>query len=192
MRKDYPRGGRGWKERAALGFLACGLLFGSTPRTFSQSEGDGEYRLKLAFLYNFARFVEWSADAFPDERAPLTICVVGEDPFQGGIAQNLRGRTVAGHPISIRRLKPGENPRTCQMVFVRAGGKRAAEKILPSLKASSTLSVGESQGFAERGGVINLALEENKLHFEVNLGAAAETRLRISSKPLALARSVKE
>jgi hypothetical protein len=78
------------------------------------------------------------------------------------------------------------------MVFVRAGEKRAAEKILPSLKASSTLSVGETKGFAERGGVINLTLEENKLHFEVNIGAAAQTRLRISSKLLALAKLVNE
>jgi len=191
-RKGYPCGGWRWKGRTALCLVVCGLLSGGTPRAFSQSEGDGEYRLKLAFLYNFARFVEWPADAFPDESAPLTICVVGEDPFRGGIEQDLRGRTVAGHPINIRRLQAGDNPRTCQMVFVRAGEKRAAEKILPSLKASSTLSVGESKGFAERGGVINLTLEENKLHFEVNLGAAAETRLRISSKLLALAKIVKE
>ena len=69
---------------------------------------------------------------------------------------------------------------------------KAAPKILASSKGSSTLTVGEAKGFAERGGIINLTREENKLRFEVNINAAAQTRLKISSKLLALAKIVKE
>jgi hypothetical protein len=64
--------------------------------------------------------------------------------------------------------------------------------MLNGLRGSSILTVGESKGFAERGGVINLTLEENKLGLEINTDAAGQSHLKISSKLLALAKIVKE
>jgi len=157
----------------------------------AQDDNDGEYRLKLAFLYNFAQFVQWPPEAFHDPAAPLTMCVAGQDPFQGEIEQSLSGRSVGGHPIEIKKLGPNDDPRACHMIFVRASEKREAAKILAALKGSSTLTVGETRGFADLGGVINLTLDENKLRFEINLDAATQTRLKISSKLLALAKIVK-
>ncbi|MGA2076451.1 MAG: YfiR family protein, partial [Terriglobia bacterium] len=151
---------------------------------------ESEYRVKLAFLYNFAQFVEWPADAFRDPAAPLTICVAGQDPFEGEIGQGLRGRTAGGHLVEIRKLKRDENPRGCHMIFVRAGDRKLAGRLLADLRGSSTLTVGETKGFADLGGVINLVVEENKLRFEINLGAARQTRLKLSSKLLALAKIV--
>src|SRR5689334_12860669 len=85
----------------------------------AQDHEIGEYRVKLAFLYNFAQFVEWPADSFRDSKAPLTICVAGDNPFEGEIGQSLQGRAVGGHPIELRKLRPEEDPRTCHIVFVR-------------------------------------------------------------------------
>jgi hypothetical protein len=135
--------------------------------------------------------VEWPSDSFHDSRAPLTICVAGNNPFMGEIGQSLRGRAVGGHPIELRRLRPQEESRTCHMIFVQAAETRAATKIFADLRGSSTLTVGEAAGFAARGGIINLTREENRLRFEVNVEAAAETRLKISSKLLSLAKIVK-
>ena len=177
-------------RRALPWIILCCLFSGAPIRALAQSDDEGEYRLKLAFLYHFTEFVDWPSDAFQGDRAPLTICVLGEDPFANGIKETLRGRAVAGHPIDIRRLKPAENPRGCQVVFVRSGEKRASERVLASLKSSSILTVGETKGFAERGGIINLFMDENKLRFEINLGAAKQANLRISSKLLALAKLV--
>jgi YfiR/HmsC-like len=173
--------------------IVVGVLFlvHSSPAP-AQSEGNNEYQVKLAFLYNFAQFVEWPADTFRDEGAPLAICVAGNNPFQGEIEKSLSGRTVAGHPVEVRRLNPDEDPNDCQMIFVRATEKKVVPRLLASSKGSSTLTVGEATGFAERGGIINFTREEDKLRFEVNLDAAAQTRLRISSKLLALARIVKK
>jgi hypothetical protein len=78
------------------------------------------------------------------------------------------------------------------MIFVRASETKAAAKILAHSRGSSTLTVGEAVGFAARGGIINLTLEENRLRFEVNIDAAAQTRLRISSKLLSLAKIVRD
>jgi len=157
----------------------------------AQNEENGEYRVKLAFLYNFAQFVEWPADSFRDSRSPLTICVAGDNPFEGEIDQSLQGRSVGGHPVELRKLRRQEDPRTCHMIFIRATETKAATRILGEIRGSSTLTVGEAAGFAARGGMINLTREENRLRFEVNINAAAETRLKISSKLLSLAKIVR-
>ena len=161
-------------------------------RAMAESNDDAEYRLKLAFLYNFTQFVQWPPEAFPSQGSAMTICVEGDDPFRGAIGQELQGRTAGGHAIQIRHLKPDEDPRVCQVLFIRSRERKTAEKIFPLLRGSSTLTVGESSGFAAQGGVVNFTLDENKLRFEINLDAARQTRLKISSKLLALAKIVKD
>jgi len=178
------------RVRTAMGLLLCSALMLGSARAGGENDDDGEYRLKLAFIYNFAQFTQWPPEAFRDPAAPLTVCVVGQDPFAGEMEQTLHGRRAAGHPVEIKRLKLEDDPKGCHMIFVRANEKRAAGKILSAVRGSNTLTVGESRGFAELGGVINLVLDDNKLRFEVNLNAATQSRLRISSKVLALAKIV--
>jgi hypothetical protein len=192
----HERGETRWgsdlrKSARTLAIVFFCLLWGYPPRAGAQGDDDAEYRVKLAFLYNFAQFVQWPAEAFSGPTAPLVICVLGEDPFRGETEQSLRGRAASGHPIQIKKLKADDNPRACQIIFVRATEKTEARKILPALKGSSTLAVGEAKGFADLGGMINLVLDDNKLRFEINLDAAGQTRLKISSKLLSLAKIVK-
>ena len=177
--------------RRVAGWLILGALLLGVPPVFPQSNDGAEYKIKLAFLYNFAQFVEWPGGAFSDAHSPLLICVAGDNPFQGDLEQGLRGRTVAGHPIQIKGLKPGDNPSGCHLLFVRSD-QRGVDRLLLGLKGSSVLTVGETKGFAQRGGVINLTREDNKLRFEINVNAAGQTPLRISSRLLALAKIVKE
>jgi hypothetical protein len=170
---------------ASFVFVSPGLS------TLADGAGTSEYRLKLAFLYNFAQFVQWPADAFANPSAPLTICVVGENPFAGEIEQGLRGRLVAGHPVELRQINPRDDPHNCQLIFVRANETKSAARILAASRGSTMLTVGEAAGFAQRGGIINLTREENNLRFEVNIDEAAQTRLKISSKLLSLAKIVR-
>ncbi len=188
--RKAERRGPGGASGTLFGALLCLLALVQPHRAAAQSDDGAEYKVKLAFLYNFAQFIQWPADTFSGPSAPLTMCVVGQDPFKGEIGQSLRGRMAAGHPIEIRRLKPNDDPKACQIIFVRAGEKKAAAEMLAALRGSNTLTVGESKGFAQTGGLINLTLDEDKLRFEINLAAAMQTRLKISSKVLALARIV--
>lgn len=183
---------RWFATHGALCAVTVSWLLCFAPRAFSQNVQYAEYNVKLAFLYNFARFVQWPADAFAGDSAPLTLCVVGHNPFKGEIEDGLQSRTVAGHPIRIERVVPGGNPKDCQMMFVPSGQDRAGEKVLAALKGSNTLTVGESHGFAERGGIINFVLrDDDKLGFEINISAANDAGLKISSKLLRLAKTVK-
>jgi hypothetical protein len=119
------------------------------------------------------------------------ICVAGTDPFDLQAEKILRRRTVAGHPMDIKSLKQEDDPRTCQVVFIPSSENKRASGILKMLKMSNVLTVGETEGFADLGGMINLTRDEHTLRFEINLEVATGGGLEISSRLLALARIVK-
>lgn len=146
----------------------------------------GDYRIKAAFLFNFAKFVEW-----PDAgTGPLDICIAGDDPFGSLLDDTVKGKTINARPVEIKRDKTGKNLQGCHIVFISAS-ERHASAILDSLRDSSTLTVGESPGFASDGGIINFALRENRVHFEINTDVAERAHLKISSRLLSLATIVK-
>ncbi len=176
----------------ALALLAACALIGSVPTAGAQSEPPGEYQVKAAFLYNFAKFVEWPAEAFADASAAIHLCVVGEDPFGESLEQIVRGKAIQGRPLAIMRLKSDQDPRTCQILFISSSEKQRFGQILARLRESSVLTVGETQHFAQLGGIINFVLEESKVRFEINANAAERARLKISAKLLSLARIVAE
>jgi hypothetical protein len=188
-------GSSGWRRiRRASALLIVISSLVSTPcaNTFAQTEESAEYPVKLAFLYNFTKFVEWPAASFHNEGAPLAICIVGHDPFSADLETELRARKVGDHPVAVKILKATDNLTGCHIVFVPITEKDRADKIVKDLQGSSALTVGECDGFAAMGGVINLVIEGNKLHFEVNPLAAERAGLKISSKMLTMAKIVKE
>jgi hypothetical protein len=179
-------------RQASLFLIACGLFFNAVPEVLSQNEERMEYPVKLAFLYNFTKFVEWPPDSYRDPSTPLRICVAGNDPFSDDLKRELQTRTVGGRPVKIKTVKSSDTLKGCQLVFVPATEKKRAAGIVAGLNGSSILTVGETAGFTGLGGMINFTVEDNKVHFEVNIDAAERARLKISSKLLILARIFKE
>jgi hypothetical protein len=180
-------------RRASIhGFIACWLFLLACPKALSQKEEGAEYPVKLAFLYNFTKFIEWPPDSYRDSGAPLLICIVGHDPFSEILERELRTRNVGGHPVELKTFKANDKLSVCQIVFVPATEKHQADRIVRGLKGSSTLTVGETDGFAVLGGIINLTVEANTVHFEVNRLAAERAGLKISSRLLSIAKIVHE
>jgi hypothetical protein len=169
--------------------LAIGL-WGGVP-AHGQRTLPGEYEVKAAFLYNFLRFTEWPPDTLPAAGAPLVVCALGDDPFEGGLETAFQGKVVQGHPVEVRRVRTGADGRACQAVFVSASERGRLRQILESLRGSPVLTVGEVEGFARAGGIVNFVVEEGRVRFEVNPDAAARARLRLSSRVLNLARIVR-
>jgi len=166
-----------------LWLAAAGALRAAPPRPL-------EYEVKAAFLFNFAKFVEWPPDAFR-EHDPLTICIFGEDPFGAVLDGTLAGETLAGRPLQARRTdRPGEL-RSCQIVFIGQAERERVPEVLASLRGANVLTVGESDRFAEQGGMVRFFVEANRVRFEVNLDALERTRLVVSSKLLRVARVVR-
>jgi hypothetical protein len=150
-----------------------------------------EYQLKAAFLYSFAKFVEWPPASFKTGKDPIRICVIGEDPFGGSLDEVLKGKTVLGRPIELSGIPGAAQAADCQIAFVSSSEQKHLRAIMKYLPASGILTVGETDGFAQHGGMINLTRENGRIRFEINAELASAAGLRISSRVLELARIVK-
>jgi hypothetical protein len=170
--------------------LAMLLSQAAAPAAWAQTNPSVQYQVKAAFLFNFARFIEWPAEAFLNEKAPITLCVFGNDPFGSALDEIIRDQTINERGVLARRIMELADLKSCQIVFVSAREDKRLSDILNSLKGASALVVGETEGFAEAGGGIQFFLEDNKLRFAVNVDEVQKARLTVSSKLLALARIV--
>jgi YfiR/HmsC-like len=167
-------------------FLLASALVVSVRLPASQAADMDEYRLKAAYLYNFAKFVEWPADAFTTPASPIEICVAGDKPFAERLLQLVNGQTVNERAVVARALEKVEPPAGCQILFVsRLQGKKW-QPILRQIAANPTLTVGEADSFLATGGLINFRVEDQHVRFEIDADGAARARLRISAKLLAL------
>lgn len=149
-----------------------------------------EYAVKAAFLYNFTKFVEWPASAFPDERSQFKVCVLGDDPFGKGL-DAIGDESVAGRRISLLRTGEIREPEGCQILFISRSERDRLPQVLESLRQAPVLTVGDTGGFLDHGGIINFILEGGKVRFEINQEAAERAGIKISSKLLRLATRVK-
>jgi hypothetical protein len=175
-------------RRSVILLLLLALL-GGVASVPAVAQTPNEYRVKAAFILNFTRFIEWPSDGYSDGGA-LVVGIVGDDPFGGSLDQ-LNGTSVNGHRIVIRRLKAGDYLKACQILFVSSSERNRLGKILESVRGGSVLTIGELSQFNQAGGIIKFVIQDNKVRFEINSGAASQARLRVSSKLLALSKSGK-
>jgi hypothetical protein len=149
-----------------------------------------EYRVKAAFVYNFAKFVEWPASSFKNAADPITICVFG-NPFGDRLTETVSGKQIEDHRLLVREVADLAEDEGCHILFIAGDKKRTAE-VLAHLKTRQILTIGESPNFAAAGGVIGFKLESGKVRLQINVRSADRAHLRISSKLLSLAELVKE
>ena len=156
----------------------------------AQASPPNEYQIKAAFLFNFAKFIDWPLSSFANPQAPFSICILGNDPFGRAIDDAMQGKTIGEHPVSVQRPKEVAEARHCQIVFAGRAETRNTLVILEGLRGTNVLFVGETDGFAVSGGTIQFTLEENHVRFLINVDAADRAGLKFSSKLLALAKIV--
>jgi hypothetical protein len=156
----------------------------------TQAQSATEYQVKAAFLFNFAKFVEWPADAFPGADAPLQICVLGQDPFGQEFENVIAEKTINGHRIEVIHPSGVPQAKACQIIFVDSSVRQQARSILRDLRGSSVLTVGDTPGFAGMGGIINFVLDDGRVRFEINVKAAERARLKISARLLTVAKFI--
>jgi hypothetical protein len=179
---------RHWRFIIAV-FLGWSLALGANAQS-SDSSDSSEYLIKAGFIYNFAQLVQWPAAAFPQTDSPIVIGILGSDPFGEIIDRVIENKKLEGRNLVVKRLKRGAALRDCKILFVSSSEATHLEEILQSAKGLPILTIGEMSGFAKRGGIINLTLEGNRVRFEINIEAAKQANLNISSRLLALARIV--
>ena len=153
----------------------------------TEFEPKGEYALKAVFLYNFCRFIEWPKSAFASPNEPIIIGVVGEDPFGSLLKEAVRGETSRGRPIQIEHYSKADAIGHCHLLFVSRSESGRTEKILASVSGKSVVTVGETDAFLDRGGMIALTADKNRVRLHINPSLLRAASLDVSSKLLRVA-----
>lgn len=172
-----------------LRLAACATMLAVAAAAHAQNLGSGEsseHLIKAGYVYNFAKLVEWPSSA--PSKGPMVIGVLGNDAFATVLERVVDGKKIDDRPFVVKRLKSKDlRECACQMLFVAAGESPRIEDIIQFQNASSVLTIAEAPDFVRRGGVIALTLEDSKVRFMVNVDAAAQASLNISSRLLTLA-----
>jgi len=177
---------RGWSSRLLLAGLV--LLFGSGVHAAAQ---DLEQQLKAAFLYRFAQFVDWPQETGPDRSRQLVLCLLGTDTFAGAL-DSISGKTVHERELAVRYITSPRQLDQCHMVFLSRPSAETMKMTLQQSRQNHVLTVSDQPAFAATGGMIELLRQDNQFRFEINLRAAREADLSVSSNLLRLARRVYE
>ena len=166
--------------------LLLGLLLAAVQGP-AQSPQPSEYQLKAAYLFNFAKFIDWPQEAFPDAKAPFLIGILGDSPFGNDLQQTVAGKKINEHEIAVRPFRNPAEATNCHILFISTSEKKRLPEIIQSLRGTAVLTVGETEQFIETGGMVNFVEEASKIRFQINDTAAKAARLKISSKLLSLA-----
>ena len=168
--------------------ITAGVLLSAA----AHGQAADQYQLKAAFLYNFAKFVEWPLKTFKGAADPIAICVLGKDPVEDALRQTASGKAIDGRPFSIREIPDAQHASGCHILFIAASDAKRTLEALDFVRGAAILTVGESEGFAAEGGIINFKMEGGRAKLQINPDAADRSKLCISSKRLSLAEIVKD
>lgn len=184
--KGRPARGDRWhylKHLLATAMLSSIALAGV--RAAEQPRELDVYQVKAAFLYNFVKFVQWPPST--DTSGYLVIAVIGDDPFGDLIDRIVRGKTIQGRELVVRRLGGDAELRSCHIVFISPSEARRTPEIVARAQAAGVLTVGETPHFLRDGGVIRFFVEGQRVRFQINTTGAEQAKLKISSQLLSLA-----
>lgn len=160
--------------------VIVGVAVGAMPHAQAQVS---DRSVKAAFLVRFADFVTWPDEA---QSRAFNVCLSPSHEFGPSVAATAKGAMVRGRPMVVRQLRSGDSVSDCQLLYVAPSD----EQLLPLSRRHPILTVGEGQGFCERGGVINLRVVDDRVRFELSLTHARAVGLSIDSQLLRLALAV--
>lgn len=176
------------RSSALASFLIClsALLLLCSNICRAQESKPTESQVKAAYLYNFGKFVEWPSDRGAVS-GPFQICVLGRDPFGVVLDSTVNGESVGGKKISVERIHRVQDAAGCNILFISSSEESHLTAILGEARQMRLLTVSDIPHFAERGGVIGLVSQEDRIRFEVNRSTAEESHLLLSSELLKVA-----
>jgi len=149
-----------------------------------------EYQVKAAFLLNFVKFVEWPGTAFTDEKSPLVLGVVGEDPF-GAALDALEGQIVRNRTVQVKRFSNTDGIRKCHLLYISPSEEVRIRDIVKAVGDAPVLIVSDgAERFAQQGVSINFILSDNKIRFEINVAVAKKAGLSMGTQLLQVAKVV--
>lgn len=150
-----------------------------------------DQQLKAAYVLNFIRYTDWPAHAFAGADDNIVVCTFGGDPGLPALG-DIAGKQIRGRTVQLRGIDSADEARACNVLFVREPEARRFVGTLRALQRLPVLTVSEADAFVDVGGMIGLVHINDRLQFEINLGALQQAQLKASLQLLRLARNVIE
>src|SRR6266545_4990224 len=141
--------------------LGIAVLLWFLAQSASNAQTASEYQVKAAYVYNFAKFIEWPAKDFANPTATLQLCVLNDPSFGLELNRIVKGKSVGGHPVSVVPVLNPEQSRSCHILFVNSSQNGQARHVIEVLRDTSVLTIGETKGFVEAGGIINFVMKDD-------------------------------
>lgn len=170
--------------------FVCAILGGLLPLARCQEIQAPEHKVKAAFLYNFAKLVEWPTNVFASDTTPVLLGVLGKDPFDQALDEIVAGRTVQNRPVRVVRFTSVEQITNCQVLYISESERRKLDSIFDALRGRPILTVGDMKGFESRG-MITLVKSNASINLRINLEATRQARLQLSSRLIRLDKSLR-
>ena len=177
-------------KAAAIILPGCCLLLLLCARARAQTF---EYKIKAEFLERFTRFIDWPVDSpVGDSKLPFRLCVIGKNPFGTYLDEMAEEVRIKGKLVQVRQISLPEECETCDLLFIPQSEADNLQVIRRVTDGRPILTVGDTPGFGRKGVLINLIRQDSKIGFEIDGGAVRRSRLRFSSRLMALAQQVLE
>jgi hypothetical protein len=149
-----------------------------------------EYPVKAQVIERFTRFIDWPTQSFAGPDAPFVLCIMGSSPIEPHL-ERIAQRRVKERRTELRRLKPSADASACHLLFIAPGERAHLKAILAKLSGKPVVTVGDAEGFAREGVLINLILDEDgHVRFEISSSELRKSGLNVSAQLLRLARMV--
>lgn len=179
------------RRRRKLWAILFGLAIfcGSLQSTGADTAVPREHLIKAAYLYNFAKFVQWPDIAFNSSQTPFKIAVVGDVEFESALSE-IENKTINSRKIVLDQLEATNGLDNYHLVFLSRSLDDKIDQIVSQLAGKAVLTISDVNNFSRMGGIIHLYEMDHKIRFNVNMEAADRNQLKISSKLLKLARVV--
>jgi hypothetical protein len=166
-------------------FVRCaGLILSLLLSAAVAAAAPDEYQVEAVFLLHFTQFVEWPPQAFAAADTPFVIGVLGQDPFGRALDEAVRGETMNGHPLVIKRFSSVDDLRPCQILYIDRSAVNQADRVIGSLLHTGTLTVTNFEVPAPADTIIRFLNEDQRIRLRINVEYARNAGLTISSKLL--------
>jgi hypothetical protein len=165
------------------------MLTWANVRCSAQTGSAHEYALKAGVLFHIIEYVEWPGASASSNAPTIQIGLLGQIPYAEAL-EVLDGKTIQGRKLVVKRISDAKEAAQCQVVFFGASEKARISEIITELNNRPILTVGDFEGFAEKGGMVNLVAGPNRIVMEINREVASQARLALSSQLLKLAKLV--
>ncbi len=176
-------------QRAARATLLIVIAAAFAPIRVLQAQAGrpSQYDVQAAYLYNFAKFVRWPAEAV---NGPVQLCVAGPNSFADTLRSVVKGEVIDSRQVVVRSVEKPDQAAGCSLLFIDASAKPHSETLLASVAGKPTVTVSDAPDFLDHGGMIQFLLVANRVRFAVSLTPATRSGLSLSSELLRVAVSV--